>query len=72
MVGTGDWGKNIAASLITGTLTLGLGFIGAGASAAAYRHFENQLMGFIKTEVDKLENTYTVKPVTTQEPSKQA
>lgn len=50
-VGTGDWGKNIAASLITGTLTLGLGFVWAGASAIAYKVFEDKMWKFIRSQI---------------------
>jgi hypothetical protein len=50
-IGTGDWGKNIVASLVTGTLTLGLGFVWAGASALAYRIFEDKLWDFIRFQI---------------------
>jgi len=53
-VGSADWGKNIAASLITGTLTLGLGFLWAGASAATYKIFEEKLWKHIEFQVNQL------------------
>ena len=53
-IGTADWGKNIAASLITGTLTLGIGFIWAGASALTYKVFEEKLWRYINHQIDSL------------------
>lgn len=53
-IGTADWGKNIAASLITGTLTLGLGFVWAGASAVTYKVFEENLWHYINSQIDFL------------------
>ena len=43
-IGTADWGKNIAASLITGTLTLGIGFIWAGASGVNLQSLRRETM----------------------------
>lgn len=53
----GDWGKNLAASVITGTLTLGIGFIAAGASAVTYKMFEDKLWGYISEQVTSLTNS---------------
>lgn len=55
-IGTSDWGKNIAASLITGTLTLGIGFLWAGASAVTYKIFEDKLWSYINDQVQRLAN----------------
>ncbi len=57
VIGTGEWGKNIAASIITGTLTLGAGFIWAGVSAASYKRFEGKLWEYIKNQVNSLSNS---------------
>ncbi|WP_309493161.1 hypothetical protein [Candidatus Hecatella orcuttiae] len=56
-VGTGDWGKNIAASAIVGAITLGAGLIAAGASAAAYKYFEEKLWTYIRKQVSSLVNS---------------
>ena len=56
-VGTGEWGKNIFASAVTGALTLGAGLLSAGASAVAYKYFEDRLWNFIKSQVSTLKNT---------------
>jgi hypothetical protein len=56
-IGTGDWGKNIAASLITGTLTLGIGFLWAGASAITYKVFEDNLWNYIRSMIEALQNS---------------
>lgn len=53
-IGTSDWGKNIAASLITGTLTFGIGFLWAGASAVTYKVFEDKLWAYINDQVQRL------------------
>jgi hypothetical protein len=57
-IGSADWGKNIAASLITGTLTLGIGFLWAGASAVTYKVFEEKLWGYINDQIQLISNTY--------------
>ncbi|MEE8402857.1 MAG: hypothetical protein V3R93_03805 [Candidatus Hydrothermarchaeaceae archaeon] len=59
---SGDWGKNITASLIVGTLTLGAGLLWAGASAVTYRLFEDKLWGYIQAQVSSLTET-AAKPV---------
>lgn len=56
-VGTGDWGKNIAASAIVGAITLGVGMIAAGASAAAYKYFEEKLWSYVRKQVSSLTNS---------------
>jgi len=56
-VGTGEWGKNIFASAVTGALTFGVGFLTAGASAVAYKYFEDQLWDFIKSQISALKNS---------------
>lgn len=56
-IGSGDWGKNIMASLIVGTLTLGAGLLWAGASAVAYRLFEDKLWEYINVQVGSLTDT---------------
>ena len=56
-IGTSDWGKNIAASLITGTLTLGIGFLWAGASAITYKVFEDNLWNYIRSMIEALQNS---------------
>jgi hypothetical protein len=53
---TSDWGKNITAALITGALTLGIGFLWAGVSAATYKMFEEKLSSYINDEVLRLSN----------------
>jgi hypothetical protein len=55
-IGTSDWGKNIAASLITGTLTLGIGFLWAGASAVTYKVFEEKLWRYVNDQITQLSN----------------
>ena len=55
-IGSSDWGKNIAASVITGTLTLGLGFVWAGASAVTYKIFEDKLWSYINDQIQRLAN----------------
>jgi len=57
-IGSADWGKNIAASLITGTLTLGIGFLWAGASAITYKVFEEKLWGYINDQIQLISNIY--------------
>jgi hypothetical protein len=61
-IGSGDWGKNITASLIIGTLTLGAGLLWAGASAVTYRLFEDKLWEYINSQVGSLTNTAAAKP----------
>lgn len=56
-IGSGDWGKNITASLIVGTLTLGAGLLWAGASAVTYRLFEDKLWEYVNTQVGSLTDT---------------
>jgi ribosomal protein L40E len=53
-IGSSDWGKNIAASVIAGTLTLGLGWVWAGASAVAYKVFEDKLWSYINGQIELL------------------
>lgn len=55
-IGSADWGKNIAASLITGTLTLGIGFLWAGASAVTYKVFEEKLWRYINDQIQLISN----------------
>ena len=55
-IGTSRLGKNIAASIITDTLTLGIGFLWAGASAVTYKIFEDKLWGYINDQVQRLSN----------------
>ena len=61
-IGTSDWGKNLTAALITGSLTLGIGFLWAGASAATYKMFEEKLTSYINDEVLRLSNTGVAVP----------
>jgi hypothetical protein len=61
-IGSGEWGKNIMASLIVGTLTLGAGLLWAGGSAATYRLFEDKLWGYVNIQVGSLTNTAAAKP----------
>jgi hypothetical protein len=56
-IGSGDWGKNIAASIIVGTLTLGAGLLWAGASAVTYRLFEDKLWEYANIQIDSLTDT---------------
>lgn len=62
-IGSGEWGKNITASIIVGTLTLGAGLLWAGASAVTYRLFEDKLWGHVNTQVGSLTNTAAAKPM---------
>jgi hypothetical protein len=56
-VSTGEWGKNIFASVVTGALTLGAGLLSAGASVAAYKYFEERLWNFINAQISALKNS---------------
>ncbi len=63
VIGSGEWGKNILASLIVGTLTLGAGLLWAGASAVTYRLFEDRLWEYINIQIGSLTNTVAAKPI---------
>lgn len=67
---TGEWGKNLAASAVMGTLTFGLGWVGAGISAVAYRNLEEKIFDYIQWQVDELRGSAgEAKPVTAPQPN---
>lgn len=61
-IGSSDWGKNLAASVITGTLTFGLGWVWAGASALTYKVFEDKLWGYINSQIQLLSTSLALTP----------
>jgi hypothetical protein len=61
-IAAGDWGKNLAPGLIVGVLTLGIGLIWTGTSAATYKSFEKKLWEFIRSQIYALRNTAPPNP----------
>jgi len=67
---TGEWGKNLAASAVVGALTFGLGWVGAGISAVAYRKLEEKIFDYIQWQVDELRGTAgETKPTSAPQPT---
>lgn len=60
-LGTGEWGKNIAAHGLIGVFTLGGALVAMGVGTALYKRTESKLWGSIRAKIETLRNSH--KPV---------
>ncbi len=65
---TGEWGKNLAAGAVLGAVTLGVGWLGAGISAATYKKLEEKIFDYIQWQVDELRGSAAQAPTPTPAP----
>ncbi|MBI2125799.1 MAG: zinc ribbon domain-containing protein [Thaumarchaeota archaeon] len=57
-VGTGEWGKNIAAAGLIGVLTVGGAILTMGVGTVTYKRTESQLWGGIRAKIESLRNSH--------------
>lgn|GEM_PF-1994278 len=57
-LGTGEWGKNIAAYGLIGVLTIGGAILAMGVGTATYKRTESQLWGSIRAKIEALRDSH--------------
>lgn len=57
-LGTGEWGKNIAAHGLIGVLTLGGALLAMGIGTATYKRGESKLWGSIRAKIESLRGSH--------------